>query len=160
MKFSTQEVMEVPIQTGFDMLTDFERLEQAAIHRGVDLRRVSEPGQVGVWLAWEAAFALNNRRRNISLQVTRFEPPGLLTLDFLSQGLSGETCLELVMLSASQTRVMVSLEMRPVTLAARLLLQSLKLAKPRLSQRYKARIARHIGDLESRYQRAGSAEMT
>lgn len=51
------------------------------------------------------------------------------------------TVVDLVALSRTRTRLFVSMELRPTTLSARLLLQSLRLAKGRLTGRLKTRMA-------------------
>lgn len=153
MKFSTQEVLDVPAAAAFALLTDFERFESVAARRGVEVRRTDALADPGVGLAWDATFEVRGRRRSISLQVVRYQPPDLLMLEFTSEGLRGETRVELISLGAEKTRAMISLEMRPATLAARLLLQSLKLAKSRLTRRYKARVGQYMEELERRYKR-------
>lgn len=154
MKFSTQEVMETPVAEAFALLTDFDQLERAAMRRGADVRRVDELTQPGVGLAWEAIFDVRGRGRTASLKVVEYQPPQHVVVAFTSQGLQGETRLELIPLSQTRTRVMVSLDMRPATLPARLLIQSLKLAKPRLTQRYKERVAHHVEEMERRHKNA------
>ncbi|MCV3271724.1 SRPBCC family protein [Roseobacter sinensis] len=154
MKFSTQEVMEVPADAAFALLTDFALLEQAAVRRGADVRRLDSLAEPGVGQAWDVTFAVRGRPRQVALDVVIYRPPQELVIGFSSQGLEGETRLELTPLSPSRTRVMVSLEMRPATLPGRLLLQSLKLAKVRLAQRYKVRVGQHIEEMEQQHRGA------
>jgi hypothetical protein len=59
--------------------------------------------------------------------------------------------VELVPLSPTRTRLMVETVLSPKTLAARLLVQSLKLAKSSLTQRYKSRIAALSEEIEESY---------
>mgnify|MGYP001793637788 CR=1 FL=1 len=151
MKFSTQEVMEAPMEAVFAMITNFDRFERAAMRRGADVRRVDDLKTPGVGMKWRAAFVMRGRDRKLDLEVVVYEPPQRMVLDLSSQGLHGDTRIELIALSRNRTRIMVSLEMRPLTLSARLLLQSLKLTKAALTKKYKERIAHHIGEMEERY---------
>lgn len=58
---------------------------------------------------------------------------------------------ELMPLSRNSTRVLVALEVKPLTLSARLWVQSLKLAKTTLTQKYKDRVAEYARGMEERY---------
>ncbi|GFE51144.1 DNA polymerase III subunit gamma/tau [Roseobacter cerasinus] len=157
MKFSTQEVMAVPIQQAFDLLTEFSELEQAARRRGAQIQRLDALDGPAVGMQWMAVFVHRNRGRRVEVLLTELIAPHVIGVDFTSQGIKGQSRVELLALSPQRTRVMVSLEMRPGTLAARLLLQSLKIAKARLTERYKARVAQYLKELElkAEWQRPG-----
>ncbi|WP_299828067.1 SRPBCC family protein [uncultured Roseobacter sp.] len=151
MKFSTQEVMEAPIDAVFAMLTRFEHFERAAMRRGADVQRIDDLTTVGVGMKWLARFQVRGRTRELKLEVEVYEPPHHMVLDLTSPGLHGDTRFELIALSTRRTRIMVSLEMRPFTLSARLLLQPLRLTKSSLTRKYKERIASYIGQMEEQY---------
>ena len=59
-----------------------------------------------------------------------------------------------IALSRKRTRVIVGLDMRPRTLSARLLIQSLKFAKANLYSRFEARVGRFAKDIEDQYNRS------
>ena len=60
---------------------------------------------------------------------------------------------ELVALSKNRTRIMLSFHIKPLNLSARLLVQSLKLAKTSLTKKFKLRAAEYAKTLEERHQR-------
>ena len=60
---------------------------------------------------------------------------------------------ELVALSKNRTRIMLSFDIKPLNLSARLLVQSLKLAKTSLTKKFKLRAAEYAKTLEERHQR-------
>lgn len=151
MKFSTQEVMDAPIAEVFAMLTRFEYFERSAMRRGADVRRTDDLTGVGVGMTWLAHFQVRGRTRELKLEVDVYEPPHQVVLDLTSPGLHGDTRFELIALSKNRTRIMVSLEMRPLTLSARMLLQPLKLAKSSLNRKYKDRVASYIDQIEEQY---------
>ena len=53
----------------------------------------------------------------------------------------------------AKTRVIVGLDMRPQTLSARLMIQSLKFAKANLYKRFEARVERFGKDIQEQYNR-------
>ena len=60
---------------------------------------------------------------------------------------------ELVALSKNRTRVMMSVDIKPLNLSARLLVQSLKLAKTSLTKKFKLRVSEFAKTLEERHAR-------
>jgi hypothetical protein len=59
------------------------------------------------------------------------------------------TVVDMVALSRTRTRLLVSMELRPTTLSSRLLVQSLRLAKARLNGRLKSRMQEFAHRMET-----------
>lgn len=154
MKFSAKEDIEAPIEDVFEMLSDFESFERSALRRGAEVQRTSEAAPSGIGMTWDVAFSMRGKRRQMSLQVVEFEKPSRIRVEATSPSLSSNFVLELVALSRGRTRVAVELDLKPKNLSARLLVQSLKIAKTNLSKRFKLRVAEYSKELEDRYQRA------
>ena len=68
-------------------------------------------------------------------------------------GSPGGMTLDLMALSPRRTRMSVLIELNPKTLAARLLVQSLKLAKSNLTKRFKLKVADYAKTMEERHSR-------
>lgn len=151
MKFSTNEDIEAPIEAVFDMLSDFEHFERAALRRGAEVQRVDDMTVPGPGMTWDAVFELRGKRRELQLEMVTYDRPNEMVLESTSPGMLGQMSFELIALSRGRTRVKVELEVKPLNLSARLLVQSLKLAKKKLAQRYKLRIAEYAKGMEDRY---------
>lgn len=151
MKFSSQEDVNAPATDVFDMLCDFDRFERAAMRRGAEILRHNGPGDGPDGTSWDARFHLRGRIRKLSVEVSRCEPPDWLGLHLKSSGLTGEIAFELISLSTTRTRLLITLELQPVSLSARLLIQSLRLSKSALTQKYKDRVADFVRDLEKKH---------
>lgn len=152
MKFSTKEDIEAPIDAVFDMLCEFDRFERAAMRRGAEVQRVDNLSQPAVGMQWQVAFNMRGRRRKVQIDMAKFERPTEIKLATTSPGLTGDMIFELLALSRSRTRLMVTLDLKPQNLSARLLLQSLKMAKTSLTKKYKLRVAEYAKRMEDRYQ--------
>ncbi|MEM9550676.1 MAG: SRPBCC family protein [Pseudomonadota bacterium] len=150
MKFSTREDLEVPIDRVFEALSEFETFERLAIRRGVDVRRTDTLRSPGVGARWHARFVMRGKTRDLELELTEYDQPTRMRFDSVSPSLSGRLDLELVALSTKRTRMIIGIDMRPKTLAARLLVQSLKFAKTNLDKRFKLRVADYVKDMERR----------
>ena len=154
MKFSTKEDIEAPIDGVFEMLCDFEAFERSAMRRGAEVQRVDKLRKPGVGMQWEAAFEMRGKRRELHLETITFDRPHEIVVESTSQGLVALMTLELMALSRGRTRISTALEIKPLNLSARLLVQSLKLAKASLTRKYKLRISEYAKGMEERYQRA------
>ena len=152
MKFSTREDIEVPIEFAFARVSDFDAYERRLLRQEVDIsRRTAGPVEVGT--TWDVAFSFRDRPRRLTAELVSLEPPSGLAIHSLSDGLTLITEIELIALSQASTRVMVSVEAKAKTLAARVLLQSLKLAKPTLTKRFEGRVLGFAREIEDRYRR-------
>ena len=153
MKFSAREDVEAPIDDVFDALCDFDVFERQAMRRGAEVQRVDGGAGPAVGAEWKVVFMMRGRRRKMKLRLARLDSPTQMGFDATSPGMQATFDIELLALSKGRTRMAVALEMTPQTLAARLLIQSLKLAKANLTMRFKARLADYAKMLEDRLHR-------
>ncbi|KNG94271.1 SRPBCC family protein [Pseudaestuariivita atlantica] len=148
MNFLAKEDIEAPIDQVFGMLTDFDAIERAALWRGIDVKR--QAGPVAVGLTWDLKFTFRGKDRAAHLKLTEFDAPNGVAFDSDSGGIEAEGRIDLVALSRSRTRMTTHVELEAKTLSARLLLQSLKLAKSNLNKRFKLRLANFAKEIETR----------
>jgi hypothetical protein len=151
MKFSTTEDIEAPIDAVFEMLCDFEGFERSAMRRGAEVQRVDSLRTPGVGMTWNAVFEMRGKRRDLQIEMVTFDRPNDMILGSTSPGLIGQMSFELMSLSRSRTRLNVELDVKPLTLSARLLVQSMKLAKASLTRKYKLRVGEYAKGMEERY---------
>ncbi len=135
------------------MLSDFETFERSAIRRGIDVQRAGNITAPVVGRAWDITFTMRGKQRNMNLVLARYDTPNTMRFDANSQGLEGALELELLPLSPRRTRMSVAITLAPKTLSARLLVQSLKLAKGNLTKRFKLKVADYAKTLEEKFSR-------
>lgn len=155
MKFSTNADIEAPIEAVFELLCDFESFERSAMRRGAEVQRLDRLVEPGVGMTWRAAFKLRGKPRQLELQMVSFERPNEIRLEGTSPGMLSSTGFDLIALSRNRTRVHVDLEVKPLNISARLLVQSLKLAKNSLGRKFKLRVSEYAKGIEERYSREG-----
>ena len=149
MKFSTREDIEAPLDHVFAKVSNFDSFERSMLRRGVKISR--SRSEVVQGTTWRAEFRFRGKQRELDLTLGAIDPDAGYQIDFTSSGLAGQSKVELVPLSPIRTRLMVETTLSPKTLAARLLVQSLKLAKANLTKRYKNRIANLAEEIELSY---------
>jgi len=152
MKFSAREDIEAPIDYVFRHATDFADFERQAMRRGAQVIR-GDNGPVAIGTRWDIAFKFRERDRTLQAELTSLTAPDGYTIVGDSENIHVDTGLELVALSPKRTRLMLSVDIKAKNLTARLLLQSMKLAKSKLVKRFKARVLDYTEDLEERYRK-------
>ncbi|EIE51131.1 DNA polymerase III subunit gamma/tau [Salipiger aestuarii] len=155
MELSTREDIEAPLDQVFGLATSFERLERQAMRHGIEVTRVSPDGATpDQGLSWRASFYYRGKAREADIALTRFDPPNTMVYTATSGGLDAVTTIDFVPLSPMRTRVGLKVEVLPRTLSARLLVQSLKLARGNIEKRFSIKIAEYASEIETRLNRS------
>ena len=152
MKFSTREDVEVPIDQAFALICDFDAYERSAMRRGAEVRRMDDMTKPGVGMKWAASFKMRGKKRDLEMEMTRFERPNEICVLSSISGIDGTGQIELLALSRNRTRVSVVFELKLTNLSTRLLVQLLKLAKNSLTKRYRLRVVEYAKSIEDRHQ--------
>lgn len=150
MRFTTREDIDVPIDALFAAISDFQGFERAAMRRGAEVTRTGAAPGSGVGESWTIRFRYRGRSRELVSRIERFEPSAGLTSSGRVGGFEGLLALDLSAQTPKRTRIRVDLDITPKTLTARLLLQSMKLAKSSLTHRFKTRVRTFAQTLERR----------
>lgn len=143
MKLTAREDVEAPAAAVFAALQDYETFERAAIRRGAEVRRSGSP----IRPEWTVAFEFRGKRRKLTVHQAVAEPPVRLVFRGGGKLFEGDMTIELLALARRRTRVSLALDARPLTLPARILLQSAQLARGRMLRRLQAwmtELARHL----------------
>lgn len=153
MKFSSKEDIEASIEKVFEIVSDFETLERAALRRGAEVQRTDKLRKPAVGMSWSASFLARGRQRHLDIRMVEYEPPNAMRFHSVAQGLETDLRVELLALSRNRTRLSLDLELKPRSISARLLVQSLKLARTNLNRKFHLRMADYARDLEDRARR-------
>lgn len=150
MRFSAKQDIEAPLDFVYKTMTDFEAWERSAMRRGAEVERTDKLTRPGPGLSWATRFSYRGKVRAVALRLVMIEPQAL-AFAAQSQAVEGSVKLELMEMSARRTRVHVVMEVTPRSLAARLFLQSLRLARARIDRKFEQRVTQLATDIESRY---------
>jgi carbon monoxide dehydrogenase subunit G len=151
MKIASRHDIEAPPAFVFQALTDFDSWERSAMRRGAEVTRTDKLTVLGPGLSWLVRFRFRGKDRKLSVKLTGLDAPSRLSFA-LSGVLFDATCIvDLMELGAKRTRMVVVSEAKPKTLAARLILQSLRLARARVQRRVDKRYGVISLEIEERY---------
>jgi uncharacterized protein YndB with AHSA1/START domain len=140
-KFSTRQDIEAPVDRVFAALGDFAAFERAALRRGAEITRLDGLPEPGPGMAWAATFPWRGKARQVRCALHDYTPPESMRFQAEGDGITLTLLLGLMALSRGRSRLGVELELRPLTLTARLMLQTARLGKTRLTRRFEARVA-------------------
>jgi hypothetical protein len=155
MKMATREDISAPIEAVFAQLSDFDGFERAAMRRGAEVVRTDTLTLPGPGMAWRAGFEYRGKERKANIELADFEVPERLRANIHSVGVEMELVVELVAMSRTRTRMNLALDARPRTIPARLMIQSMKLARQTVLKRFRKRVGEFASDLEERVRAAG-----
>ncbi|MEO0753064.1 MAG: SRPBCC family protein [Pseudomonadota bacterium] len=154
MKFQIKQDIEAPIDFVFEQMTDFKAFERAAMRRGAEVQRVKDGKNGAIGTAWDARFQMRGKERDIQIEVTEHDSPNRIVVSSRAPAMGGDLVVELMSLSRNRTRVDTQLQLAPRNLTAKLLVQSLKLARKNVTQRLNDRLASYAVEVEARYKKS------
>ena len=153
MKLSTREDVRAPRDFVFERLTDFELIETLIRERGVGLTTSQDEDGPKPGKRWSASYAWRGRDFKTEAELQSITPPEAYVVKSLTGGVTCLAEVDLLSLDADRTRIFASLDFRPTTLSSRLLLQTLKLAKPRLTEKFESRLGKFAARIQDDYSR-------
>lgn len=151
MKLTSRQDIEAPLDVVYARLTDFDNFERMVMRRGAEIERTDRLKKQDIGMAWRLRFTFRSKTRKMSVRFADAEPGSHLAWAFESPSVEGTFRIELVTLSARRTRMTMTTEVRPKTLAARLVLQSMRLAKGRVQRRFDVSAGKLANRIEEHY---------
>ncbi len=155
MKINGKHDVGVPLDFVVRVLSDFPGWERAAMRRGVEVRRTDRLAVAGLGSTWTARFSYRGKARDVDLRITEMDPSGRITFFFEGKAAQGTATLVPLAMSARRTRISATLDVQPRTLAARLLFQSMRLARARVVRRFEQRLALFCSEIQNRFNASG-----
>ena len=151
MKFAAKQDIEAPATFVYQALCDFEAWERAGMRRGAEIARTDKLRNPGAGMSWKVSFQFRGKQRKMEVRLLNMVPSSKLEFAALSGAIDATMTLELVEMSTRRTRLHVVSNITPLTLTAKLFIQSLRLARARADRKFAARIQPIAADIEERY---------
>lgn len=140
MKFVATEDIAVPIDTVWARVSDLEGFERRAAARVGGIAR-TPPGPAGQGTKWSGKAEIMGKTRKIDVVAATLDAPTQLVAEAGTDGMTVTIQVDLEEKGPRLTRLTVTTEAKARSLAARLMLQSAKLARTTMAKRYKTRVA-------------------
>lgn len=153
MKLAAKYDVDAPVDFVFRELMDFDAWERMAIRRGAEVVRSDTLATPGAGMEWLANFTYRGKPRSAKIRLETLTKDSLLGLKLRSSLVDVDMAIELLDLAVARTRITVRSEVKPKTIAARIYLQTLRLARKKVDAAYAQRIAQLAVEMEDRYRR-------
>ena len=151
MKLTSRQDIEAPVAFVFAALKDFDAWERSALRRGAEVVRTDKLREVMPGLSWLVKFAYRGKQRKLALRLTSLDQPTMIGFSGTGTSFDGLAGIDLMELASRRKRMSVTLNVRPKSIGARVILQSMRLAKTRLNRRFSDRVGQFCTEIESRY---------
>lgn len=149
MKFSTRFDYDCTGDQLFGVISDFDRLERMLMRRGVSVTRIDPAQEPGTGMGWDIGFDWRGKPRKIRLDVTRHDRPEKLSLAGSSDALEITIDATVIALSRARSRLIFETDVRPLSMRARLMLQTAKLSKPQLDRGFERRVGAFLSEMQA-----------
>jgi len=157
LKFRVADDIEAPVDWVWGGFTDFAAIEADIRARDAEVVRVGDWKEAALGVAWRGSVAVRGKLRPIEARIAALSREERFVVESRIGGMGCHYEVSFVPLSATVTRVSVMLELKASTLSARLLLQTLKVARRRVIQRLEGAVVRQGQAVEADWRaRAGA----
>jgi hypothetical protein len=153
MKLTAKTDLDAPISFVYECLSDHASWEREAVERGIDVEHPSDMPVSGLGSGWLLRLPYRGKLVKILLRLVQMVRDESLEFDFQSQSIEGDLGVSLMALSPRRTRMQLSIDVRPRTLAARLFLNTLRLARGRVQAKVEMRVKQMGMQIQNRYAR-------
>ena len=154
MKLTAKTDLEVPAAAVFASLVDHPAWERDATRNGVEVERPAGTPATGVGAEWRIRGHFRGKARKVQVKIEEMTQDQRIALGLDSPSIEGTTRLEIMVLSPRRSRMRVDLEIKPKTLAARLFINTMRLAKGRVQARFEKGLGRLGARIKDRYDRS------
>lgn len=153
MKLVARYDIDVPIDVVWAEISDFDSWERMAIRRGAEVMRTDRLKQKAPGMAWALSFPFRGQTRKANLTLPVLTEPEQIEVTAQSALADAFVAIQLLDLSEVRTRIEVKTEIKPRTIAARLYVQGLKLARKKVERQYANRVSQLAVEIEDRFRR-------
>jgi hypothetical protein len=153
MKFETIEEIDAPQDFIFARFADFFRYEKLAQSYGAELRRVGGFTEVTEGATWRGSIPVRGRTRGMEAVVISSNPSDYTRVDTAVGGMNVIFEMRFEALADERTKLIAVAELQAKTLAARLVIQSAKLARKRLQAKITSKIVALANEYEDAWRR-------
>jgi hypothetical protein len=153
MKLTAKTDLEVPAAFVFASLIDHQSWEREAVRNGVEIERPADAPLTGVGATWRIRAHFRGKARKLLIRIDELLPEQRIGFAVDSPSAEGTIQIDVMVLSPRRTRLRTDVEIKPKTLAARLFINTMRLAKGRVVSRFESRLGKLGARIKERYDR-------
>jgi hypothetical protein len=154
MKLTAKTDLEVPAAFVYATLVDHPTWEREAVRNGIEIERPADSPERGVGASWLIRGQFRGKARKVLVKIDEETPSQRVGVTMDSPSMEGVARIEVMVLSPRRSRVRIDLEVKPKTLAARLMINTMRLAKGRVQARFEKGLGTLGARIKERYDRS------
>lgn len=156
MKLKVAEDVDAPLGFVYVRMADFTRLEEEIRGRGAELKRDGNWTQAAAGCGWKGNVTVRGKPRRIDASIGHMAENDTILVESKVGGMDCTYEMTFYEMAPEITRVSTVLELKPNTLSARLVIQTLKLARGRVLQKMTGSLVRRGNEIEAEYRAQSS----
>jgi len=149
MKFVNHTDIRRPVSAVFAHITHFEMLERRARDAGIEVERIAGDGSAKEGAEWRVTGHFVGAERETHVRLVTVIEPSLLEFRNSAPGFEIEFDAHLLLLAPNRTRLRTVIDIRARSLAARVMLQSARLIRSRITKRIDQALKKAAKRIES-----------
>lgn len=151
MNFTSKQDIAAPADHVFGQLVDFDFYESYAMRLGAQIERQDNYTEPQPGMSWNITGHLRGKDRHVELTLDTYSPVDKLSYVCTPKSLGADITIHVIPLSRSETHINVAVDVQPKGLAARIAMQSAKLAKKSLDKKFDVRVRDFANKISDKY---------
>ena len=151
MKLTAKTDLDVPISFVYACLADHQFWEREAQGRGIEVRRPADMPPSGPGAGWLLRLPFRGKVVSVLMQLIEAVRDDRQVYDLQSKTIGGSLVLSVMALSPRTTRLNLGVDIGAKTMGARLMLNTMRLAKGRAQARLEARLQQMAAQIQGRF---------
>ena len=157
MRLSSSQIIGVPKDYLFERITDFDSFESYIHTEGGMAERTDNVAGTQSGMSWHVSGTFRKKQRNVDLTLENYAPSDKLKYVCETSSMNAAIFFELTEITPDQTELSLYIDPEARNISARLVLQSVKLAKKTIERRITQRIERFGNQIEADFKFLKSA---
>ncbi len=142
MRLKAHTDIEAPVERVFERVSDFAAFERLALRRGARVVRTDDLDEPGPGMSWLVTAPVRGRRRQLEIELVEWLPPERMRFAARTAGYAATTEVGLSRIGPQRTRLALDVDIRSRSLAARMVLHALRLARRSIMRRLRRALRR------------------
>ncbi len=151
MRFTSKQEITAPAAFVFQQLADFEFYETYALRMGAQVERKDDYHLPQPGMCWSIKGHFRGKDRALDLTLDSYNPSDSLSYIGSAKTMNAEIKLDVIRVSSTQTRLEIIIDVQAKGLAARVTLQSAKLAKKSMDRKFDAHMRDIATNISGKY---------
>lgn len=149
MKFVNHADIKRPAETVFAFVTNFPAFETRARTAGISVERLAGDARPVPGSTWKVKGVMAGGERDVEIRLAQINAPTRLLFENSVKGAEMTFEIQISPLSPKETRLRTIFEVKARSLGVRLMIQSMRLIRPRLNARIDTGLRQAVARIEA-----------